>query len=78
MRFLPLIGVFMLVMLACALPAALAPATATPSASATAAPGATMTGIFGAPATFATHAERSRLDFLWGPSDGQFGAIPAG
>jgi hypothetical protein len=32
----------------------------------------------GDPVTFATHAELERYGFLWGPSDGQFGAIPAG
>jgi hypothetical protein len=77
--------------MACALPAVVAPAatppptgvpvTTSPSTGATAAPGptgATVTGIFGTPITFATHAELSRLGFLWGPSDGQFGAIPAG
>ena len=30
------------------------------------------------PVTFATHAELERYGFLWGPSDGQFGAIPTG
>lgn len=58
-----------------------APAGASPAASATAAPGtgaSLVTGVFGAPVTFATHAELSGFGFLWGPSDGQFGAIPAG
>jgi hypothetical protein len=32
----------------------------------------------GAPQTFATHAELARLGFQWGPSDGNFGAIPTG
>jgi hypothetical protein len=32
----------------------------------------------GDPVTFATHAELERYGFLWGPSDGQFGAIPTG
>jgi hypothetical protein len=30
------------------------------------------------PVTFATHAELERYGFSWGPSDGQFGAIPTG
>lgn len=34
--------------------------------------------VAGAPATFATHTELERYGFAWGPSDGQFGAIPAG
>jgi hypothetical protein len=33
-------------------------------------------GVFGAPVTFATHAELASYGFAWGPSDGQFGAIP--
>jgi len=32
----------------------------------------------GNPVTFATHAELDRYGFAWGPSDGQFGAIPIG
>jgi hypothetical protein len=32
----------------------------------------------GAPQTFATHAELARYGFLWGPSDGNLGAIPIG
>jgi hypothetical protein len=32
----------------------------------------------GGPVTFATHEELERHGFSWGPSDGQFGAIPAG
>src|SRR5579864_4659559 len=32
----------------------------------------------GNPVTFATHAELERYGFSWGPSDGQFGAIPTG
>jgi hypothetical protein len=32
----------------------------------------------GAPQTFATHAQLASLGFLWGPSDGNFGAIPTG
>jgi hypothetical protein len=35
-------------------------------------------GMFGAPVTFATHAELVGYGFSFGPSDGQFGAIPAG
>ncbi|MFI5167754.1 MAG: right-handed parallel beta-helix repeat-containing protein [Thermoanaerobaculales bacterium] len=34
------------------------------------------TGTFGAPVTFATHTELASYGFLWGPSDGTFGAIP--
>jgi hypothetical protein len=34
-------------------------------------------GTFGLPATFATHTQLAGYGFLWGPSDGQFGAIPA-
>jgi hypothetical protein len=37
-----------------------------------------LTGTFGQPITFATHAELASYGFLWGPSDGTFGAIPAG
>jgi hypothetical protein len=33
---------------------------------------------FGSPITFATHKELTSYGFSWGPSDGQFGAIPAG
>jgi hypothetical protein len=32
----------------------------------------------GAPQTFATHAQLASYGFLWGPSDGNFGAIPTG
>jgi hypothetical protein len=32
----------------------------------------------GNPVTFATHAELERYGFSWGPSDGQFGALPTG
>ena len=32
----------------------------------------------GNPVTFATHSELERYGFSWGPSDGQFGAIPTG
>jgi hypothetical protein len=32
----------------------------------------------GAPVTFATHTELASYGFAWGPSDGQFGAIPTG
>ena len=32
---------------------------------------------FGSPITFATHSELLGYGFLWGPSDGSFGAIPA-
>jgi hypothetical protein len=32
----------------------------------------------GSPITFATHSEFASYGFLWGPSDGQFGAIAAG
>ena len=35
-------------------------------------------GAVASPVTFATHAELERYGFLWGPSDGQFGAIPIG
>lgn len=35
-------------------------------------------GLFGSPITFATHTELESYGFLWGPSDGQFGAIPTG
>jgi hypothetical protein len=35
-------------------------------------------GVIGAPVTFATHAALTSYGFAWGPSDGQFGAIPAG
>ncbi len=37
-----------------------------------------MRGVFGAPITFATHVEFDGYGFAWGPSDGAFGAIPAG
>jgi hypothetical protein len=37
-----------------------------------------MRGVFGAPITFATHAELASFGFAAGPSDGLFGAIPAG
>src|ERR1039457_2555747 len=30
----------------------------------------------GSPVTFATHAQLAGYGFQWGPSDGQFGAIP--
>jgi hypothetical protein len=32
----------------------------------------------GSPQTFATHAQLAGYGFLWGPSDGNFGAIPTG
>ncbi len=35
-------------------------------------------GTFGAPVTFATHAEFDGYGFQWGPSDGDLGAIPVG
>jgi len=35
-------------------------------------------GVFGSPATFATHAQLASYGFSFGPSDGQFGAIPTG
>jgi hypothetical protein len=35
-------------------------------------------GAFGTPVTFATHAELASYGFSFGPSDGEFGAIPAG
>jgi hypothetical protein len=41
-------------------------------------PGDPLSGVFGAPATFATHAELAGYGFTSGPSDGQFGAIPTG
>jgi hypothetical protein len=34
--------------------------------------------VLGSPVTFATHTELESYGFLWGPSDGQFGAIPDG
>jgi len=34
--------------------------------------------VFGSPVTFATHTELVGYGFSFGPSDGQFGAIPAG
>jgi len=34
--------------------------------------------VFGSPVTFATHTELQSYGFSFGPSDGQFGAIPAG
>jgi hypothetical protein len=34
--------------------------------------------VLGSPVTFATHTELSNYGFMWGPSDGQFGAIPTG
>jgi hypothetical protein len=34
--------------------------------------------VAGATATFATHDQLAGYNFAWGPSDGQFGAIPAG
>jgi uncharacterized protein (TIGR03437 family) len=37
-----------------------------------------ISGVFGSPVTFATHAELHGYGFSFGPSDGQFGAIPAG
>jgi hypothetical protein len=33
-------------------------------------------GVFGAPSTFATHTQLTGYGFRFGPSDGQFGAIP--
>jgi hypothetical protein len=35
-------------------------------------------GAFGSPVIFATHDELVSYGFAWGPSDGQFGAIPVG
>jgi thiol-disulfide isomerase/thioredoxin len=35
-------------------------------------------GVFGSPVTFATHNELESYGFAFGPSDGQFGAIPTG
>jgi hypothetical protein len=35
-------------------------------------------GVFGTPVTFATHAQLQSYGFSYGPSDLQFGAIPAG
>jgi uncharacterized protein (TIGR03437 family) len=35
-----------------------------------------LSATFGPPVTFATHAELASYGFQWGPSDGQFGAIP--
>jgi uncharacterized protein (TIGR03437 family) len=37
-----------------------------------------LSATFGPPVTFATHAELASYGFQWGPSDGQFGAIPQG
>jgi hypothetical protein len=37
-----------------------------------------ISGMLGSPVKFATHAELASYGFAWGPSDGQFGAIPAG
>ncbi|HLJ59370.1 MAG TPA: hypothetical protein VKZ50_06545 [bacterium] len=34
--------------------------------------------VAGATATFATHTQLTGYNFAWGPSDGEFGAIPAG
>jgi hypothetical protein len=34
--------------------------------------------VLGSPMTFATHTELESYGFLWGPSDGQFGAMPIG
>src|SRR5579859_359528 len=53
------------------------PPAARPSATAPGTQAPPLTGVFGAPVTFATHAELSSFGFMWGPSDGQFGAIPA-
>jgi len=39
---------------------------------------AAISGVFGSPSTFATHAELAGYGFSFGPSDGTFGAIPAG
>ena len=38
----------------------------------------TITYTLGSPNTFATHAQLESYGFAWGPSDGQFGAIPMG
>jgi hypothetical protein len=35
-----------------------------------------ISATFGTPVTFATYAELFSYGFQWGPSDGQFGAIP--
>jgi len=35
-------------------------------------------GVFGSSAIFATHTELEKYGFSFGPSDGQFGAIPVG
>ena len=37
-----------------------------------------VSGAFGSPETFATHAQLVSYGFAFGPSDGTFGAIPAG
>ena len=42
------------------------------------APAPGVRGVFGSPVTFATHDELASFGFNAGPSDGQFGAIPAG
>jgi hypothetical protein len=55
--------------------------TSAPSATSAAQKTATVPaiqGVFGAPVTFATHTQLQRYGFAWGPSDGQFGAIPTG
>jgi hypothetical protein len=42
------------------------------------APAAQVTYQLGAPSVFATYAQLNAVGFQWGPSDGQFGAIPMG
>jgi hypothetical protein len=37
-----------------------------------------VSGVIGSPTTFATHAQLASYGFSFGPSDGAFGAIPAG
>ena len=49
----------------------------TPAAQTTAAV-PNLRAVFGAPVTFGTHADFQSYGFVVGPSDGQFGAIPAG
>ena len=51
--------------------------SATPAAQKTAAV-PDIRAVFGAPVIFATHADFQGYGFVVGPSDGQFGAIPAG
>jgi len=67
-------GLLFVVACGAATPSAVGTDASVPDADA----GRTLTGSFGAPITFATHAELASYGFSFGPSDGQFGAIPAG